>query len=71
MDALPPEKRLLPLPDDPKQQEAALNAAKRLDPDARIFHLRPPAGPHLKANNPRAIFEAKLVVRDIKPRKFK
>lgn len=71
MNDLPPEQRLLPLPDDPEQQEAALNAAKRLDPDARIFPLRPPAGPHLMANNPKAIFEAKMVVRDTRPRKFK
>ncbi|WP_433909523.1 hypothetical protein [Sphingomonas yabuuchiae] len=66
-----PEKRLLRLPDDPQQQEAALKAAKCLDPDARIYPLPPAAGgPHLKSGNPKAIFAAKLTVIDTMPRKF-
>lgn len=68
---LKPEERFLRLPDDPSGHDQVLEAARGLDPDARLHRCAAPTGTVLEVHNVQAMVFAKLTVSNLKPHKFK
>lgn len=59
------------LPTNPDEMTRALEAARQIDPDAKLHECRLPVGPQLETHSMRAIAWAKLHLDEVPSQSFK